>query len=181
VLFSKIVINQSQTAWIILTSEARSKRSLLRPIHSRYTAALHAAEAVFLENTADERNAAESAQTAARNMFQTTVNAGSDKHEALMTTLPETDKAARTQATAAFHDILRTADSLYNRAVGPTAMVLKALEARAMIAYEAAAGQAFAAFVSEMKAATAIDTTENRSACHAGCYRFIFQEEGGKR
>jgi hypothetical protein len=180
VLFSKTVATQRQNAWLKFLNAARSDRPKLRPIFTRYMAALHAAEEVFLETTEDEREAAVAAQTAAHAVFQTTVNAGDEKHETLMHTLPETDEAARKEATTAFHNILRSANSVYDRAVGPTAVVLRAIEARAMIAFEAAARKAFATFESEMKAAV-IEPTENRSSCHAGSDRFILQKEGGKR
>ncbi|MDR3613166.1 MAG: hypothetical protein P4L53_06350 [Candidatus Obscuribacterales bacterium] len=179
-LFSKTVAAQRQSAWLKFLNAPRSDRPTVRPIFTRYMAALHAAEEVFLEATEDEREAAVAAQTAAHDVFQTTVNKGSEQHETSLDTLPETDVVARKEATDAFHNILRSANSVYERAVGPTALVLKVIEARAMIAFEAAARDAFAAFNDEMKAAL-IEPTENRSSCHAGCDRFILQKEGGKR
>ena len=179
-LFSKAVAAHRQTAWLMLLQAPPSTRPALRPIYMRYIAALHAAEEVFLEDTEDERNAALIAQTAAHEAFQMTVNAGSEKHETLMDTLPEIDEVACTEATAVFHNILRHANSAYDRAVGPTSLVLRIIEAQAMVPYEVVARKAFDAFRSEMKA-TIIEPTENRSACHAGSDRFVLQEKGGKR
>jgi hypothetical protein len=179
VLFSKTVATDRQSAWLKLLSATQSDRPKLRPIYTRYLAALHAAEEVFLTATEDERDAAEAAQVAAKEAFEKTVNAGTEIYEHTMAMLPEAEQVARQNATLAYHDVLRQANGNYDRAVGPTALVLKVIEKRAMVAYELAARVAFVAFQNEVKAA--IETTENRSPCHAGCDRFVLQEERGKR
>jgi len=179
VLFSKTAIANRQSAWLKLAQATPSNRATLRPIFLRYLAYLHNAKVTFDAATEDERDAAVAAQTAAHEAFQKSVNAGNETYEALMASLPETDEVARKQATAAYHDILRNANNVYDRAIGPTALVLKVIEARAMVAFEVAARNAFDAFESEVKAI--IEPTENRSTCHAGSDRFVLQKKGGKR
>lgn len=177
--FSTTVQAQRQSAWFKLLQATAADRRTLRTHFTRYLAALHAAEGTFNTATEDERNAAIAAQAAAHVLFQKTVTAGSENYEVLMATLPDTDEAARKEATTAYHNILRDANSVYDRAVGPTAVVLKAIEARAMVPYEAAARLAFETFGNEVKAI--IEPTQNRSTCHAGSDRFVLQEEGRKR
>lgn len=176
---SKLVTQHRTIAYLKVLELGPVHRPAMKKIFLSYVAEVHAAEKVFDETTEEERKLADAAKTAADAVFQQTVNSAEAKCENTLATLPEEDKVTRNKVTADFHAVLRDANQVYDKAVGPTTIVLRAIEARAMKVFEASARTAFKNF--EIAVTNLVGTADTRSSSHAGSDRLVLKEAGRKR
>ena len=93
-----------------------------------------------------ERFANEWAINEASRVFTITTEKAEEEYKAALEVLPETAEISRGALEAGFHAALRSANDLYDRAVGPSTLVFNAVDKRAVAVYEAALNAAFDVF-----------------------------------